>query len=161
MRHIYFQTWGNRNQPSLSEAAVAPILESIIDTDGNSLREVSLPSKWTSEEIRNEPQLSEFFTKFNALMLSEQVKCVGCPKLCEGNNENSCQLCCYRICDDCADDHVEDDWGEHGPFIRSCDHCSKNLCQSCGCYGICRRCNSVYCSVCAKFDVVSRCWPIL
>ena len=71
--NIYFQTWGNRNQPSLSESAAVPILESIIDTDGNNLRTVSLPSKWRTGESRNVPPLSEFFTKFNALMLSERV----------------------------------------------------------------------------------------
>ena len=148
--NIYFQTWGNQNQPSLSESAAVPILESIIDTDGNNLRTVSLPSKWRTGESRNMPPLSEFFTKFNALMLNEQVKCVCCSELCEGNNENSCQVCCSRMCEDC----VEADVWEEGPFIRSCDQCSTKLCESCGQHRTCRECDSVYCSVCAKFDGV-------
>ena len=151
--NIYFQTWGNRNQPSLSEAAVVPILESIIDSDGNNLRNVSLPSKWCTEKSRNVPPLSEFYTKFNALMLSKEIKCVECSKLCEGNNENTCQVCCKRICEDCDNDH-EDEWGESDPFIRSCDNCSKNLCESCGEHRVCIGCDSVYCSLCANNDGV-------
>ena len=151
--NIYFQTWGNRNQPSLSEAAVVPILESIIDSDGNNLRNVSLPSKWCTEKSRNVPPLSEFYTKFNALMLSKEIKCVECSKLCEGNNENTCQVCCKRICEDCDNDH-EDEWGESDPFIRSCDNCSKNLCESCGEHRVCSGCDSVYCSLCANNDGV-------
>jgi len=138
---------------SLSEAAVAPILESIIDTNGNNLRKVYFPSKWCTGESRNVPPLSEFFTKFNALMLSKVVKCVCCSELCEGNNENSCQVCCKRICADC--DNGEDELGEASPFIRSCDQCSKNLCESCGGeHRVCSRCDSVYCSLCAKDDGV-------
>ena len=150
-----FSKWGNRDAVSkwrnwsslLSEAAVVPIIESIIDTDGNNLREVSLPSHWRKGESRNVPPLSEFYTKFNALMLSKEVKCVGCSKLCEGNNENSCQVCCNRICNACDDD-------EENPFIRSCDDCSKSLCRSCGEHRVCSKCDSVYCSVCAKDDGV-------
>ena len=138
---------------SISEAVVVPILESIIDTDGNNLRKVSLPSNWRTGEKRNVPPLSQFFTKLNALMLSKEIKCVRCPKLCEGNNENSCQVCCRRMCEDCNDEE-EDEWGEPGPFIRSCDNCNQNLCRSCGDHCICRECDSVYCSLCANDDGV-------
>jgi len=140
----------------LSHLAVIPILDSIVSTAGNSLRELSLPLRWNLEEIRNEQPLSGFYAKFNQIMLTKEVKCVRCPVLCAiGNHENSCQICFKRICATC-DEPDEDDWNDpdEQPFIKSCNHCNMHMCGVCGQHHRCSQCNSVFCAICAKEDDV-------
>ena len=147
-----------RNQSQekpLSVGVVIPILNSILDA-GNSLREVSLPSKWKMTESRNDPPLSDFFGRFSQLKITELVECVHCSRTVEGTNENSCLLCHRRSCANCDRLMEEDEEEWYGPyespFIKSCDHCSQSLCNSCGSHGICSKCNSMHCSVCTEID---------
>jgi len=153
----YYPSPSNRNKPLvLSHSVVIPILDSIVSTDGNSLRELSLPKRWNVDDIRNEQPLSGFFAKFNQIMLTTEVKCVSCPVLCAiGNNENSCQICFKRTCATC-DEEGEDGWfdPDEQPFIKSCNRCNMSMCHGCGRFKGCSECNSVFCAMCAKEDDV-------
>ena len=148
-----------RNQiPKFSPEAVVPVLLSILDVDGHSLREVSLPPDWMKTKVRNELPLSDFFARYSQLKQNEEVKCKdpSCSRLVQSTNENSCPICCARICAACERLREEDEEGWYDdnefPFIKTCDRCSQGLCNSCGLHRVCRKCNSVYCSVCAKVD---------
>ena len=55
---------------SLSAAAIIPILDSIIDADGNYLLTLDIPTEWKSSQTQNKPPLCQFFGKFNQLLLS-------------------------------------------------------------------------------------------
>jgi hypothetical protein len=144
--------------PKFSPEAVVPIIQSILDVDGNSLKKLVLPREWMTSEARNVLPLSDFFARYSQLKLGEEVKCTDCSRLVQGTNDNSCQVCCKRMCDACERLREEDENGwydEHEfPFIKTCDRCSQGLCYSCGIHRVCRKCNSVYCSVCAKVDGV-------
>ena len=152
--------YSGRNQQSpLSEASVIPILESIIETDGNALREISLPTEWRKGQSRNEEPLSSFCSKFNRMMLGKEVKCLSCDQLVAGNAENTCQVCSKRICSTCnsINDHGYYESSTHNESvapISSCNHCNQKLCQQCGEHRHCSKCNSVHCSLCAKEDGV-------
>ena len=154
---IATRKWENgsyRTVKSISAEAVVPILDSIIDADGNSLRELSLPQDWKEGTARNEPPLREFFAKFNQLMQGKELECAHCHELCRGDGETlSCEICCKnRNCDGCVEYGVPMD--VNYPFVRSCDHCDQMLCSSCGSHSICEGCGSAFCSLCADIDDV-------
>eukprot|EP00579_Thalassiosira_antarctica_P015082 CAMPEP_0201941836 /NCGR_PEP_ID=MMETSP0903-20130614/47802_1 /ASSEMBLY_ACC=CAM_ASM_000552 /TAXON_ID=420261 /ORGANISM="Thalassiosira antarctica, Strain CCMP982" /LENGTH=430 /DNA_ID=CAMNT_0048484015 /DNA_START=24 /DNA_END=1316 /DNA_ORIENTATION=- len=133
---------------SLSEAAIIPILDSIIDADGNTFRKLDLPEEWKTGQTRNEPPLLQFLEKFNPLMLSEQSECENCSELCRLFCE-ICFTCFKRVCDDCIENfHM------YPTSVQSCGRCSQTLCDSCGDHAVCETCNSVYCSLCADIDDV-------
>ena len=138
----------------LSKEAIIPILDSIIDADGNSLRRLDLPEEWNKGKARNEPPLSEFFAKFNELMLNEELKCVHCDQLCGGDGNNlSCQVCFKnRNCAGCVESGDIPMWDDDYLFVRSCDHCDLMLCSSCGSHEVCRGCDSAFCELCAGID---------
>lgn len=135
---------------SFSKEAVVPILDSIISTDGNDLY-VFFPSNWGSScGRRNIPpqHISSFYTTMNQIMLGKKVMCMKCSQLCDGTDNNSCQLCFKRMCSTCLENV---DWDYDGLFIIKCDGCNESLCRSCAhSYAICRKCDSAYCASCEK-----------
>ena len=141
---------------SISAEATIPIIDSIIDADGNSLRHLDLPEDWTKGKARNEAPLCAFFAKFNQLMLSEALVCALCEEqLCTSDDGFlSCQICCkYRNCASCIESgeiSMQSDY----LFVRSCDHCRQMMCNSCGDHDICEECDSAFCSLCAGIDSV-------
>ncbi|KAL7528858.1 hypothetical protein ACHAXR_002672 [Thalassiosira sp. AJA248-18] len=159
---------------TLSPESVIPILDSIIDAEGNSLRKFRLPNNWETGQARNETPLRQFFAKFNQLMLSKDVKCCECSKLCRSNAEHSsCQVCFKRICAGCNEMSGDDDGDELFPrdellsryerrrsFIRSCDHCSQILddvdaaayCEFDHCS------NAPFCLACRDPEEQADCW---
>ena len=136
----------------MSKSKLLPVLESILDTDGNSLHKIGFPREWNTTKARNKTPLCEFLAKANRLMLDKEVECVSCDKLrVLGNNGNSCEACFRRICSECNQIYAEDD---EPPFIRSCNKCNQKLCGSCEYHVYCTGCNSIYCSLCEKEDDV-------
>ena len=136
--------------------AVVPLLDSIIDADGNSLRHLNLPEDWTKGKARNEAPLCEFFAKFNQLMLSEALKCAHCEQPCTSDDGFlSCEICCKnRNCTRCVESGDIPMWDDDYLFVRSCDHCDLMLCSRCGSHSICEGCNSAFCELCAGIDSV-------
>lgn len=98
----------------LSLMTTIPILDRIIDIDGNSLREIHVPNEWKKKH-RNESPLSEFLVRFNTqinrCIQSGTVVCKQCKKVIEATESSSCFICFKCICNDC-DSVVEehDDW---------------------------------------------------
>lgn len=127
-----------RNNGKLSSSIVVPILNSIVDTDGNSLRDIVLPHSWKSVKARNEQPLNNFLVKFNESIISKSE--------CGGENPRSCFTCFKSVCDGCN--------GNDGYPIQTCGHCKINICDECEYFQTCRVCNSTFCSVCAERDDV-------
>ena len=131
---------------SLSTSVIVSVLDSIIDTGGNSLRKVIFPrqeGKWPIP--RNSPML-DFLGKINQTMLTQEIECSGenCSKLVKGTIDNSCQVCTNRFCATCDNEHFIDN--DH--FIISCNNCGRKLCESCGDMTGCYNCDLDYCSLC-------------
>ena len=52
-----------RRSTLISRRAIGPILDSIVDAKGNSLRRISLPPLWTVGQARTEPPLRDCFSQ--------------------------------------------------------------------------------------------------
>lgn len=138
------------NRVDFGMVDVITVLNSIIDTNGNSLRDVTLPRKW-GQEHRNMPLLSGFYERMNQIKRGQVVKCSCCKEPRLRTNENSCSICCNLMCALCGD--FVEEW--HPEIVRKCDGCNVNLCRDCGgsrfeTVAVCGKCNSVYCALCAK-----------
>lgn len=72
-------------EPSISEAEVIPILDSIITADGNSLKFTNLPKKWRSART-TELTLTEYLGRYNRLLVSYESKCTSCESGFVGKN---------------------------------------------------------------------------
>jgi len=127
----------NGNQ-QLSTEVVVPILASIIDTDGNSLRDIVFPHSWKGGKARNEQPLNGFLVKFNKLLIGKSE--------CGEENPRSCFTCFKNVCDGCN--------GNDGIPVKTCGHCKIHMCDDCEYFPTCRVCDSTFCSVCAARDDV-------
>ena len=146
--------------PSISETAVLPILNSIIDADGQLwykvLKHIQLPHLWRKNQSS---LLEEFMERYNALRDSQQLRCSKCTDRLRGDirgwmgrNRNrpqdeyglqnfTCYNCFDLMCYDCDED---------GP-LKCCSYCDKDFCPSCARMDTCSGCSKNYCKKC--FDV--------
>lgn len=156
--------------PSISETAVLPILNSIIDADGQLwykvLKHIQLPHMWRKNQSS---LLEEFMERYNALHKSHGLRCSKCTDRLNkggiqgwmGRNRNrpdeyglqnfTCYNCFDHMCYDC-------DEGEDGP-LKCCPNCEKDFCPSCArmdrCYvcirDFCKKCSNTYkCAGCDR-----------
>ena len=96
-------------QSEMSLPTVIPILESIVDVDGNSLRRLELPNEWKKGKVRGESPLNDFLQKFTELILSEEVECAQCKNKVTHDPEgwetriDTCYTCFKFICNTCKE----------------------------------------------------------
>ena len=132
---------------------VVPTLNSIVDSDDNSLVHVQFPKQWSDEES---DLLTAFLEVYNNVLVSRQNPCLapsfeqaqpGCQNVCRGELVSvSGQKCCYTclkyICNECDEDR------EFYESVESCDSCEKSFC--CGCTSLwrCGQCDDKTCEGC-------------
>ena len=132
---------------------VVPVLNSILDSDSNSLVHVQFPKQWSTEES---DLLTAFLEVYNNVLVSRQNPCLAplpngeqpeCHNVCVGELVSvSGQKCCYTclkyICNECDEDR------ELFKSVESCDSCEKSYC--CGCTSMwgCDQCHLVTCEGC-------------
>ena len=77
---------------AISEAAVIPILDTIISRNGNFLKDLQLPHKWLLRE--QSEILSAFLRRHNRLFESQPFNCAGCTDRtnCTGSS------CALELC---------------------------------------------------------------
>ena len=133
---------------SLSTSVITPILDSIVDSDRNSLREIKVSN---IKHAKNEPAVGKFLAKFNKLF-SNGDKCEACVHAgWEAHTiptaSRTCFECFKGMCEVC-NSYSED-------RIRNCSHCDLTFCENHGSdEGPCYACNIFYCSACAEIDIV-------
>lgn len=145
---------------ALSEDITIPILESIIDSDDNSVRRIMLPRKWIQGKDRKGSLVSDFWYKFNDFMHSNDFECEF--GWCNGRDVGACCLCCTRMCWDCASqagmnwswERRSDDTDDS---LFSCEHCNMTFCDSCDEKVACHGCGESFCMSCAENDGVDTC----
>ena len=136
---------------SLSTSVITPILDSIVDSDGNSLREIKVTNM---KHAKNEPAVGKFLAKFNKLF-SNGDKCEDCVDAVQrglvGEDFEiptaslTCFECFESLCGTC------DNYSDYR--MRTCSHCDLTFCGKCvgrSCY----ICNKFYCSECEDIDIV-------
>jgi len=132
--------------PPISAEIVVPILESIIDAEGNKLVNVTLPKKW---RIEKSDILTNFLRKFDRVLGSRNIKCSGynCDKICEaGRTRMGGSLVC---CDTVANVH------KYGLITFACSSCERKFCTECrddNLYHFCEVCEKYFCEWCAEMN---------
>ena len=150
-------------EPCISEDMVLPILDSIVDADGNSLKHLQLPEKWRNKHHR---MLSEFLERYNQLLESRGSTCSDCNVLVEsgcygrisrnegqrvyGLQYNTCYKCVKQFC--CAGN-------EDQCYVKFCNRCQRDFCFGCDSEnGWCDICHDEdFCSGCAMLKECQDC----
>jgi len=113
--------------PNISEKDVLPILDSIIDTEGNALEILTLPKEWRDRQLLI---MNQFIERFNNKLEARRHTCSRCTVLCHetgmgishqlgwkyGVQHFSCNECRLNFCHDC-----ETITG--GPYATCCKVC--------------------------------------
>ena len=71
-------------KPIMSENAVVPILQSIIDKDGNSSKYLRLPKMW---RVRQTEVLGLLLETYNRVLNNRKLGCSKCDGLCLGTSQ--------------------------------------------------------------------------
>jgi len=145
--------------PKISESFVLPILDSIIEKQGNSLHYFQLSSKWREHQS---PELAQTLEKFHLLMESRRIRCFKCDRHIEHaegckwystNNDDEQEdlyglqnyTCCKCLKHFCYY-HDDDEQEEH---LKFCSSCTRKYCKSCSpTMDICAKCECCVCPTC-------------
>ena len=165
---IYSQDPGDFDSDQLSEDVVLPILDSIINTPGNSLALIQLPRRWRKAMS---PELHSFLLDYDRLLESRQVRCSKCTvglwgdyvgrgegngwfncyndpyhewEIGDGMQNHTCIKCTNFFCYEC-------DNGVNGKMmLRTCTECNEECCHDCVPMTECVRCSLDVCVRCSK-----------
>lgn len=151
------------NEPMLriSEQCVVPILNSIVDATGNTLRHVQLP-----KSFRDRPStiVDSFIEKYDELLEERGDKCSHCNEGFWGGMDGGGNPWVY-------DDHKNPLYGlqnytcyectDHvcaNICLQFCTNCEKSYCTDCKTLSKCRYCNTTQlCKSCGEISACERC----
>ena len=158
--------------PPISCEFVLPILDSIIEREGCSLRHLQFPYVWREEGRRrnnddeNSVQFDQFIRRYNSTLLNRGgnlgvISCQKCDRNVVRENENHwIELSGHRFgsqnytCCECLGYYCvvcEDRW------LVYCERCECRLCKDCQSTFYCTECREYYCVDCKDFIECSVC----
>jgi len=120
-------TSARRLQDSLSKDIVLPILDSIISSNGCSLKHILLPYSWREKEDDEGP-MQEFSNRYDQYQENHGVSCSGCTKRIRERpwfratnmlHYNTCYDCLKHVCEECSSN------------VNYCVTCKKDYCKDC------------------------------
>lgn len=149
------------SEPMLSEEAVVPILENIIDH--NSLTFLMLPKVWRERQLE---LLGSFLEHYMEILDSSRLKCSNCedcmpgygPELIPdhgiffGLQNCICYICKIIFCYQCV---VEVDDGEDAECLKFCGSCERDYCMYCIRVINCGECGKGVCTGCGTIEECS------
>ncbi|KAK1740857.1 hypothetical protein QTG54_008109 [Skeletonema marinoi] len=145
-------------KPPISCEFVLPILDSIIEREGCSLRHVQFPSVWS--EGGKSIQFEQFRIRYNEMLDNRGVGCAKCnTNLPPGDlswigerivQNFTCYECLKHFCITCTNDDGED-------VLGHCHNCKKGYCTDCQKSKGCICCDFEYCVDCRDFTDCSGC----
>ena len=129
--------------PTFDTVAVASILDSIIEVEGNALREIEISN---IDGAQLDLPLREFLAKFKNYLFQDE-NCESCEVNWPNEIQPASMTCfeCFRhTCDHCNNYH------DHP--LRTCDNCALTFCRDHGteCHG----CETFHCSSCIQEEDV-------
>ena len=136
--------------PTISEEVVLPILNSIIETEGNSLMFVYLPKKWREEKSE---MLNQFLEGYEELVNGRKITCSG-KVYRRGIGSSPCDQVVGVTVE--ADEHHtpwdEDRMQYYGMSKVACYKCKKCYCSECRSdiepVDFCKCCEKFWCNEC-------------
>ncbi len=172
------------HQCNLSQTAVIPILNSIIDRQNHHLRHLQFPRDWRKNLVDKGYMIlvgvgsgyfADFLEKYNATEHQQGIHCKKCGANCheclspvredarfDGTQHFTCYDCLSHYCYSCKDE-VENDF-----FLKFCDGCEKLRCRDCepmvSCHcctegeeDLARRNGSYFCQLCSEEKKCPKC----
>jgi hypothetical protein len=142
-------------ESKIAKADVIPILDSIIDVDGFSLKHIQFPKRWREEQSQ---MLGRFLTKYNRIINEEGICCESCDEICIGSADRpwiskkretcgvynyTCYSCLFSYCGECAEENIPD---------IPCEKCETRQCNDC-----CMTMECDYCHVSLVYILCFRC----
>lgn len=141
---------------------VLPVLHSIIEAEGATLKHIQLPWEWRGGDDEELSMRSEEFRQAYSSFLARNPACSNCsnndpwylssdPYLLQGQN-NACWVCLKSFCTNTDDDDIDDH--NRGCNVKECPNCKNYFCANCSgcndCYGRqeCSDCDPHPTSVC-------------
>ena len=141
--------------PVLSESAVIPILDSIIDNSLSVLKHLQLPKKWRDQVSL---PLNGFLDRYNQFLNSRQLTC--CQK--HRYDDPPCgETCTYPGANDDDDDDERKWMPRFGVQQHSCYECNKFFCEEHSEWMTpytCEVCDKLACSDCHETAVCDECF---
>ena len=142
-----------KTEPLISEAVVLPIVDSIVDADGNSLRHLHFPKKWREERSG---YLIRFIRKYNSLMSNHSFACSKCDDSIEGPfmmsggymlHNHTCYNCMNHFCG-CGEygNGTAGNWNA----LKWCYRCENDYCVDCITVKKYDKCGEELCTDCSK-----------
>ena len=133
----------------ISHEAVIPILDSIIESDGCSLKYTVFPITW--DDLHE--TLRPFQRRYSRLFRSQRVSCTNCntrfsvsTSMYKGRTyqNNICYDCLKPLCGKCRYDD------DNGHLRQLCEYCGKEYCNDCVTMKKCAGCSEYTCSGCSE-----------
>eukprot|EP00984_Skeletonema_dohrnii_P007876 scaffold2901_cov91-Skeletonema_dohrnii-CCMP3373.AAC.20 len=135
-----------RPHPPISCEFVLPILDSIIEAEGCSLRHLQFPSAWGMEDYE------QILNRYNEMLVNRGVSCLkcnvnllpswGCSSY--GGQNYTCYECLKYYCGVCTDDDDE-------CMLSYCRLCERRLCVDCQKKKWCNGCEGDICMDCTDY----------
>ncbi len=138
-------------EPLVSCEVVVPILGSIIDTEGCSLRYIQYPQIWRDDDDQMD-ELQQFAERYNQLWRNRRPHCSKCSISISNAHEwfsddyyqrNVCYCCLKASCEDCI-------IVEGSNYVECCYSCYKDYCPDCNEARVCSQCEAPSCEGCMK-----------
>jgi len=149
-------TWGESPilfpAPYISDEAVIPILDSIIDAEGSVLKHLRLPKKWRGAQST---LLSRCLANYNRVLNNREIVC--------SYNCRYGDSPCGSTCDSDETPWVPLSGEFYGIMQFTCYDCNENFCEEHREWmtpGVCEICEKVCCSDCHKTAMCDSCFKI-
>jgi len=145
-------------ESKISQEVVAPILNSIVSSEGCSLKCIQFPYKW----LGRTNHLRDFRRRYNELFSGRNMICSKCNAEIQGisswilgnHNRKICYDCLAPLCGDCSLDNLND-----GFCLHCCITCDKTYCTDCvkSTRCNCNDCLDTKCKGCGDMEECDEC----
>ena len=144
-------------EPLITEVAVFPILDSIIDADGCSLKCIVFPAKWRRGRMHD---MRSFLGRYEQVFVNRRLSCSSCDTSMEGQpwitgtyQNNVCYSCLKQFCNGDGCDvqfcrMCKKDFCSDCVPMPACAVCGNRACNGCRCKKSCENCGEVNCEDC-------------
>ena len=138
-----------KSKNNMCEMALLPVVDSIINTHGNSLTYFDSPwSFWT-----NDFHMGEFSERYRQHLEDRVFQCTKCCKThnCNGGDDDPIDHVQDHACSECLNFFCSDnDFPDCEAKVKSCAGCDKRTCSACVPFVECEFCSEDYCKKCRK-----------
>ena len=154
-------------ESKISQELVISILDSIISSDGFSLKYTKIPQEWRGNGMNG--LTVEFRERYNRLFDERGLSCTSCYTAIQGEGAYSsgwlsfygyqnkmCYDCLKPFCDQCVATDATDN---EDSVLRFCHYCEKDYCTDCDPCAKCAGCDNFACQGCSdRCDGCAKTW---